>query len=51
MNYKSNSFFGFYFFNINSTFTIKSSYTTFYPWKEDIHMQGRVSQNFDLSFC
>ena len=36
---------------MDTSFTIYSSCTKFYVPAEYIHMQGSVSQNFDLCLC
>ena len=46
-----NHFFHFYFSNNNFSFTINSLSTKLFLVINNIHMQGSVSQNFDLGFC
>ena len=46
-----NYFSHFYFLNMDSLFTINSSYTYFFLVIQNIHLQGNVSQNFDLGLC
>ena len=45
-----NDFFHFYFSNSDFLFTINSSCTKLFLLIENIHMQGSMSQNFDLGF-
>ena len=46
-----NDFFHFYFSNSDFLFNINSSCTKLFLMIKNIHMQGSVSQNFDLGFC
>ena len=49
MNFEKKNF-HFYFSNNDFLFTINSSRTKFCIVMKNIHMQGNVSQNFDLGF-
>ena len=49
MNFE-NYFFHFYFSNNDFLFTINSSRTKLFLVMKNIHMQGSMSQNFDLGF-
>ena len=46
-----NHFFHFYFSNNDFSFTIISLSTKLFLVINNIHMQGSMSQNFDLGFC
>ena len=50
MNFQ-NDFSHFYFSNMNFWFTINSLCTKLFLVIGNIHMQGSMSQNFDLGFC